>query len=417
MDVPRTDANRRKWIRRIVILAVLGVSIPAITLSLAKLEKAAPQVEGGSVWPDTVKRGPMIRNVRGIGTLVAEDILWIPATTDGRVEKINIRPGAAVVPDSIILSLTNPELELATLEAEYQVKASEARLLDLKVQLDSQTLTQQAELAQIESAYTQAKLRLDRDEAMFKEQLIVELNVKLSRDTVQQLERRMTIERERLRIKKESVEAQLAVQRADIDKLKALLGLKKNQTSQLTVRAGTAGVLQELPVQVGQRVPAGTILAKVAQPTRLKAEIKVPETQIKEIQLGQSAQIDTRNGIIPGRVSRIEPAAKEGTFLVEVRLEGALPPGARPDLSVDGAIEIEKLTDVVYVGRPAFGQRDATVSMFKIDRDGKMARRVQVKFGRESVNFIEVREGLQPGEKVVLSDMSAWDGHDRVALK
>lgn len=417
MDIIRKDANRRKWIRRLAVVGVLAVVIPAITVSLAKLKPAAPVVEGGAVWPDTVKRGQMIRQVHGLGTLVAEEILWIPATTDGRVDKILIRPGALVSPDTVILTLTNPELDLSVLEQEYQVKASEARLLDLKVQLDSQTLTQQSELAQIESAYTQAKLRLDRDEAMFKEQLIVELNVKLSRDTVAQLDRRMQIERERLKIKKDSVEAQLAVQRADIDKLKAIFALRKNQLSQLTVRAGSAGVLQELPVQVGQRVPAGTILAKVAQPSRLKAELKVPETQVKEVVIGQFAEIDTRNGIIPGRVSRIEPAAKEGTVLVEVRLEGALPLGARPDLSVDGVIEIEKLRDVVHMARPAFGQQDSAVSMFKIDKDGKGAIRVQVKLGRTSVNTVEIREGLAVGDRVILSDMSAWDAYDRIALK
>jgi HlyD family secretion protein len=417
MDIIRKDAGRRKWIRRLTVVGVLAVVIPAITVSLAKLKPAAPVVESGSVWPDTVKRGQMICQVRGIGTLVAEDILWIPATTDGRVEKILMRPGAVVSPDTVILTLTNPELEVSSLDQEFQVKAAEARLLDLKVQLDSQTLTQQAELAQIESAYTQSKLRLDRDEAMYKEQLIVELTVKLSRDTVAQLERRMQIERERLKIKRDSVDAQLAVQRADIDKLKALSALKKTHLAQLTVRAGSAGVLQELPVQVGQRVPAGTILAKVAQPTRLKAELKVPETQIKEVQIGQYAEIDTRNGVIKGRVSRIEPAAKEGTVLVEVRLEGALPPGARPDLSVDGMVEYARLRDVVHMARPAFGQQDSTVSMFKVDRDGKGASRVQVKLGRTSVNTVEIREGLAVGDRVILSDMSAWDAYDRIALR
>ncbi len=417
MDVPRKDAAKKKWIRRISILAVVTAAIAAATVSLAKLEKAAPVVEAGSVWPGEVTRGPMMRQERGLGTLVAEEVLWIPASTDGRVEKIVIRPGALVGPNTVILTLSNPELQLTSLDAEYQVKASEARLLDLKVQLESQTLTQLAELAQIESAYTQAKLRLDRDEAMFKEQLIVELTVKLSRDTAYQLDKRLNLERERLRIKRESVDAQLAVQRADIDKLKALLTLKRSQLDQLTVRAGANGVLQDLPVQVGQKVPAGTILAKVAQPEHLKAELKVAETRIKEVRIGQIAQIDTRNGIIPGRVSRIEPAAKEGTVLVEVRLEGKLPEGARPDLSVDGVIEIEKLDNVIHVARPAFGQPDSTVRMFKFDRDGKTARRVEVKFGRTSVNTIEVKEGLQPGDKIILSDMSQWDAHDRVVIK
>ena len=417
MDVPRKNANRRKWIRRIVFFGALAIVVPAVTIALSKMKIAAPVVEWGSVWPGTVKRGPMVRNVRGLGTLVAEDILWIPATTDGRIQKINMRPGRPVDADTVILTLTNPELELQALEAEYQVKAAEARLRDLKVQLASQTLTQRSDVSQVESMFTQAKLTLDRDEAMFKEKLLVELTYRLSLDRYQQLEKRLAIERERLKIRDESVEAQLAVQSADIDRLRALAKLRQNQLAALQVRAGTPGVLQDLPVQEGQKVAAGTILAKVAQPTRLKAEVKVAETQIKEVAIGQFAAIDTRNGIIPGRVSRIEPAAKEGTVLVEVRLEGALPPGARPDLSVEGTIELEMLNDVVFVERPAFGQPDSTVSMFLVDKDEKEANRVQVRLGRTAVSFIEVKEGLRVGDKVILSDMSAWDAHNRVQLR
>ncbi len=416
MDIQRKDASRRKWIRRITFIGILAVTIPAITIGLSRLKPAAPLVEAASVWPGLVKRGPMVRMHRGIGTLVAEETLWVPADTDGRVERIFIWPGTTVQSDSVILTLPNPELELATLEAGFQVKAAEARLKDLQVQLNSQTLTQQAELARVESDQTQAKLIWERDENLYREGLIVELKLKLSRSTAQELDKRLAIERERLKIKQDSVDAQLDVQRADIDRLKALFQLKQRQLEALKVRAGAAGVLQEMPVQVGQRVPAGTILAKVAQPTRLKAELKIPETQAKDIVQGQIAQIDTRNGIIPGRVSRIDPAAKEGTVVVDVRLEGPLPAGARPDLSVDGTIEIEKLADVVYVERPAFGQPNSTVSMFKYDQDGKGATRVQVKMGKASVNTIEVLEGLRVGDKVILSDMSAWDSHDRVRL-
>jgi len=414
MDVVRKDANRRRWTRRIIAILSVLIVVPTVTILLGKLKPAAPVVEASSLWPDTVKRGPMVRNVRGMGTLVAEEILFIPAVTDGRVEKILLRPGALVESDSIIVTLNNSELQQQTLDAEFAVKAAEARYRDLKVQLESQTLTQQAEVARVETDHTQASLRLNRDEALFKEGLIVELNYKLSRSNAEDLGRRVEIERERLKIRKDSVEAQLAVQQAEIDKLKALHGLRREQVGALKVRAGVVGVLQEMPVQEGQRVPAGFIVAKVVQPTRLKAELKIPETQIKDVLIGQLAQVDTRNGIIPGRVSRIDPAAREGTVAVDVKLEGSLPLGARPDLSVDGTIELEKLSDILYVGRPAFGQPNSTVRMFKYDKDGKGANAVQVKFGRTSVNFIEVLEGLVVGDKVILSEMSQWDSHDRV---
>ncbi|MFN7918502.1 MAG: HlyD family efflux transporter periplasmic adaptor subunit [Bryobacteraceae bacterium] len=423
MDVPRKDANRRKWIRRIVPAAILLTVVPTITVMLGKLKPAAPLVEAASVWPDTVKRGPMVVNVRGLGTLVAEDILYVAATTDGRVAGINIRPGADVVPETVILTLTNPELQQATLDAEYSVKMSEAGIRDLKVQLESQTLTMKAEVARIETDYMQAKLRLDRDEQLFKEGLIIKLNYQLVKSNSDDLGKRLDIEKERLRIREEAVAAQIALKMAEIDKLKALHQLKLSQVDALKVRAGVAGVLQELPgatpgttLQVGQRVAAGTALAKIAQPTRLKAELKIPETQITEVKLNQVAQVDTRNGIIAGRVSRIDPAAKEGTVLVDVRLEGKLPPSARPDLSVDGFIETARLDDVLYVGRPAFGQPNSTVSMFKYEPDGKGAHRVQVEFGRTAVNTIEIKRGLNVGDKVILSDMSNWDAHDRVRL-
>ncbi|MEZ5354131.1 MAG: HlyD family efflux transporter periplasmic adaptor subunit [Bryobacteraceae bacterium] len=423
MDVQRTDVNRRKWIRRFFVFAVLAIAIPAITIGLARLKPAAPLVEASSVWPGDVQRGRMIRQERGLGTLVAEEVLLIPAVTDGRVEKILVRPGATVGSGAVLVTLTNPELEQQTLDAEYQVKMAEAQLRDLAVQLESQTLTQKAELARIESEANLAKLRLDRDEQRFKEGLLVALDYKIIQSTAEESKRRAVIERERLKIRQDSVDAQLAVQRAQIDKYKAVYDLRKSQIDALQVRAGVNGVLQDLPgaapntqLQIGQRVTAGTILAKVAEPRKLKAELKIAETRIPEIRIGQFAEIDTRNGIIPGRVARIDPAAKEGTVLVDVRLEGALPPGARPDLSVDGVIEIEKLDNVLFVGRPAFGQPNSTVSMFKYAPGNKEATRVQVKFGRASVNTIEVLEGLNAGDKVILSDMSQWDAYDRVRL-
>ena len=423
MDVPRKDAARRKWVRRGIFAAVLLVVVPAISIMLGRLKPAAPIVEASSVWPDTVKRGEMTRNTRGLGTLVAEDILFVAAVTEGRVRKILVRPGTSVSSDTVIVQLTSPELEQSTLDAEFAVKMSEARLKDLEVTLRSQTLTQRAELARLETDLTQARLTYDLQETLFKEGLVRPLPYKIAKANFEDVGKRFELEKERLSIRKDSVAAQLAVQNADIDKLKAMYELRKSQLEALSVRAGVAGMLQELPglvansqLQEGQRVPAGTVLAKVAQPTKLKAELKIPETQIKDVLIGQYATIDTRNGIIPGRVSRIDPAAKEGTVLVDVRLEGALPKEARPDMSVDGMVEFEKLQDVIFIQRPAFGQPNSTVSIFKIDPDGKGAQRVQVRFGRHSVNTIEVVEGLRVGDKVILSDMSAWDAHDRVRL-
>ncbi|HXK58479.1 MAG TPA: HlyD family efflux transporter periplasmic adaptor subunit [Acidobacteriota bacterium] len=418
MDIPRSSSvKRKKLIRRAIFLVLLGVAVLLTSLGLSRLKPAAPAVEASTIWPDTVKRGPMVRQVRGLGTLVPKDVLWIPAVTSDRVERILMRPGAKVGPDTILLVLSNPELELQALDAEYAVKAAEAEYNGLKVRLESQQLTQQAELARIQSEFYQSKLQADRDEMLAKEGLLADLTLHLSRSTSEQLEQRQRIEEKRLEIQAKSNEAELAVQRAQIDKLRALAELRRSEVEALKVRAGAAGVLQELPVQVGQQLAAGTIIAKVAQPERLHAELKVPETQVKDVAIGQPAQIDTRNGIIPGTVSRIDPAVREGTVTVDVDLIGELSPGARPDLSVEGIIEIERLADVVYVGRPAFGQPNSTVGMFRIEEDGKTAVRVPVKLGRSSVNTIEIVEGLKPGDRVILSDTSSYDGYDRIRLK
>jgi len=418
MDIPRSSSVRRnRLIKRTIYGVLLCAAILVTTLGLSRLKPAAPPIDASLVWPDTVKRGPMVRQVRGLGTLVPKDVLWIPAVTSGRVERILMRPGAKVEPGTVLLVLNNPELELQALDAEYQVKAAQAKYADLEVQLESQKLTQQAEVARIESDYQQQKLRADRDELLAKEGLTADLNLRLSKSTAEQLGQRHKIEVKRLDIQAKSNEAQLAVQRAEIDKLVALAQLRRNEVEALKVRAGAAGVLQELPVQVGQQLAAGTIIAKVAQPEHLQAELKVPETQVKDVKIGQPVQVDTRNGVIPGSVSRIDPAVREGTVTVDVALEGALPDGARPDLSVEGIIEIERLTDVVYMGRPAFGQPNSTVGMFRIEKDGKTAVRVAVKLGRSSVNTIEVVEGLKPGDRVILSDTTSYDSYDRIELR
>ncbi len=416
MDVPRKGAARSRLIRRISYGSVALVAIPLITVGLNRLKPAAPTVERATVWIDSVKRGPMTREVRGLGTLVPEEILWIPATTDGRVERILVKPGSAVKADTVLLELSNPELKLAALEAEYQVKAAEARYTDLRVTLESGRLTQEVELARTQSDYRQAKLRADRDEKRAKAGLIIELDRQLSLATAEQLDNRQQAEKRRLDMQRGSVDAQLAVQQSEIDRCRGVARLKQDQVAALQVRAGAVGVLQELPLQVGQRVGAGTILAKVVQPERLKAELKIAETQAKDVQIGQKVLVDTRNGVIPARVSRIDPSVREGFVTVDAKLEGALPQGARPDLSVDGTIELEHLSDVVYVGRAVSAQPHSVAGLFKLDPDGKGATRMQVKLGRGSVNTIEVLEGLRPGDQVILSDMSQWDAQDRVRL-
>ena len=418
MDVPRKSARKKRIIRRTLAgIAALG-AVLAITAFLGRLKPAAPSVERSTVWVDTVKRGQMVREVRGLGTLIPEETLLIPATTDGRVEKIIIKPGTPVKPHSIILVLTNPELQTALLDAEYQLKAAEANYTDLRVQLEKQGLDLRATAAQVGADYHAARLKAERDSALAKEGLVADVDAKISVVNAQELSTRNDIEQKRIGINSESVAAQLAAQRVQVEQARAAFQLKEKQVDALNVRAGTEGMLQQLPVpvEVGQKVAAGTALAKVAQPWKLKAELKIAETQAKDIQIGQPSSIDTRNGIIPGKVVRIDPAVLNGTVTVDVKLEGPLPQGARPDLSVDGTIQLEKLDNVVYVGRPVFGQPESTVTLFKLEPDGGSADRVQVKLGRTSVNTIEIRDGLAVGDQVVMSDMSAWDNYDRIRL-
>ncbi len=416
MDIPRKEAARRKRIRQIVIGTVVLAAVVAVTLGVMRLKPAAPSVEWATLWPDTVKRGPMLRQVRGLGTLVPEDILWIPATTDGRVEQRLALPGTVVRPDTVLIILSNPELQQALVDAEWKLKAAEAELENLKVKLQSERLTQQAAAATVTSEANKSKLEADRDAELNKLGLIADIQAKKSVATAQDWANRDKIERKRLEIGVDAIEAQIAVQKASVEQLRALYKLKQSQVEALKVRAGVNGVLQQVPAEVGQRVAVGANLARVVQPEKLKAELKIPETQAKDVALGQKAEVDTRNGVIPGRVSRIDPAAVNGTVTVDVNLEGALPQGARPDLSVDGTIELEKLNDVLYVGRPTFGQPNSQVTLFKVEPDRKGAARVQVKLGRSSVNTIEILEGLRVGDQVILSDMSAWDAYERIRL-
>jgi len=416
MDIKREGIGRKKLIRRALLGVVAVAALGATTYGLSRLKPAAPNVEAATLWFGTAERGPMLRQVRGLGTLVPEEILFVPATSEGRVEKRLMLPGATVTAATVIVELSNQELMTALSDAQWGVKAAEAEMMDLKVRLKREKLEQKARTAQIQSEQVQAQLSYDRDSKLFKEGLTADLTVKLSRAKAEELTSRLEVERERLASSDEMITAQVEAKRVNIEKLRDAYTLKKKQVADLRVRAGVDGVLQDLPVQVGQRVTMGTVLAKVSQPWKLKTELKIPETQMNEIRIGMHADIDTRNGFIKGQVTRIDPAAVNGTVTVDVRLIGDLPPGARPDLSVDGSIEVEKLSDVLFVQRPVIGQANAMVGLFRVTPDGKEAERIQVKFGRTSVNTIEVLSGLKIGDKVVLSDMSQWDAHNRVRL-
>jgi HlyD family secretion protein len=416
VDIPRgEDVKRRKRIRQSVYAISAATVIILITVGVSRLKPAAPTVDRATVWIDTVKQGPMVRQVRGSGTLVPEDIRWIPANTQGRVERIVLRAGAIVNPESVILELSNPELEQTVLGDQANFRAAQANLESRKADLESELLNQRAGAARVESEYRQAALQLEANEALYTDKLISELQLKQSRSQAQELKNRWEIEQKRLEIAAQNINAQLAPQHAEVERLRTMYELHLRQREQLKVRAGMAGVLQVVPVEVGQQVAPGANLARVANPKTLKAELRIPETQTRDLAIGQLASIDTRNGIVNGRVSRIDPAAQNGTVGVDVSLEGALPPGARPDLSVDGTVELERMNNVTFVGRPAFGQENSTVGLFKLTEGGE-AVRVSVQLGRSSVNTIEIVEGLRPGEQVVLSDMSAWDQYERIRL-
>lgn len=416
MDIPRPDVAAKKRKRRIITIAAVALGVILATIGLSRLKPAVPTVERSSVWIDTVKRGPMVRQVRGLGTLVPEDIRWIPANTEGRVEKIIIWPGTHVEPDSVILELSSPELEQAAHDAELQATAAEAELTTLRATLQRGLLDQEATTAKANSDYEQAKMERQTNDQLAKNGLIAELQYKTSKVKEAELENRNGIERKRLQFAHDSIDPQVASKQAAVDQAKQLAKLKADQVEALHVRAAMSGVLQQLPVQIGQRMKVGDNLARVADPTKLKAQIKVAETQAKDIQIGQKAVIDTRNGVVDGHVTRVDPAVEQGTVTVETAIDGELPKGARPDLSVDGTIELERLNDVVYVGRPAFGQENNTVGVFKLVTGSNQAVRTPVKLGKSSVNTIEILNGLQPGDQVILSDTSAWDSHERIRL-
>lgn len=416
MDIPRKDLVRKRRIRRIIYSVVAVVMMGAITFGLSRLEPASPTVDG-SPFIDTVKRGDMVLDVRGLGTLVPENILLVPARDQGRVEQRYLLPGEQVEPDTILFRLSNPQLEQDVFDTEVEIRAAEADYANLEVQLETETLSQRVNASSVESSYEQAQTEFMAQKQMAEKGLTDQVTLTKARVMAEQLKTSVQLEKERAAIREKAVQAQLAASRARIEQQKRLLELRKEKLGRLIVRAGTTGVLQQLEVEVGEVVSPGAALARISDPRYLKAELRIAETQAKDITFGQKAEIDTRNGVIPGTVMRIDPAALEGTVTVDVRLEGDLPKGARPDLSVDGRIILDHLVDVAKVGRPVYAQPDATISLFRVEPDGIHASRVQVSVGRTSVNEIEIRQGLQPGDRVILSDMSAMDAYDRVRLE
>jgi HlyD family secretion protein len=418
MDIARPDLRKKRIRRLIMISSVIAVLVVFAGIAVARLKPAAPSVERSTVWPDTVKRGPLIRQVRGLGTLVPREdrIRLIPAETEVTVVRIRVLPGAKVKPDTILMDLADPQLQQELLDAQLQVKAAQVDYQNIHAKLQSDLMDQKAAAATVNADYSQAQLQAKTDKALYDLGVISGIAYSSSKGKADELTTRHDLEGERLTVNEKAIQTQLDVQQTKVEQAKALLALRQRQLDALSVRAGIDGVLVDLPHQVGEHLAPGTTLAKVVQPDQLKASLKIAETQARDIQIGQPAQIDTHNGVISGKVMRIDPAVQNGTVTVDVELEGELPQGARPDLSVDGTIDLERLGDVLYVGRPAFGNENSTISLFKVGPDGKTAVRVPVKVGRASVNAIQVLEGLQEGDTVILSDMSRWDNTDRIRL-
>jgi HlyD family secretion protein len=418
MDIARPEFRRQRRRRQIIWSAIGVIALSGVTAAVMRLKPAAPEVERSTVYADTVKRGSMLRQVRGLGSLIPsqEFIRQIPAETEATVVRIRLLPGTQVNADTILLDMSNPQVEQAAVDANLQLKEADAELQSLRVTLQSNFMNEKADAATVNADYTQAKLQADTDKALYDLGVISGLAYKNSKSKSDELTTRNDIEVERLDITQKAIESQIAEQQAKVDQIRALAELKQEQLDALKVRAGIEGVLVDLPLQVGQHVLPGTMLAKVVQPNHLMAELKVPETQARDVQIGQPAVIDTHNGTADGNVMRVDPAVQNGTVTVDVKLVGDLPQGARPDLSVDGTIDLERLDNVLYVGRPAFGQENSTISLFRLDPDGKGAVRVPVKVGRASVNSIQILEGLHEGDTVILSDMSRNDNTDRIRL-
>lgn len=418
MDIARPEFKLQKRRRTIVLLAAAVVAVTALTIGVSRLKPAAPLVERGTVWTDTVKRGPMLRQVRGLGSLVPtqEAVRQIPAETEATVVRIRMLPGSLVRADTVLVEMSNPQVEQSAIDAGLQLKAAEAEYRSQRVKLESDLMNQKAGAATVGADHAQAQRQADTDKALYDLGVISGLTYKASKGKADELTTRNDLEAERLKANQNAVESQMAQAQAKVDQMRILAQLKHKQLDALRVRAGIDGVLVDLPLQVGQHVLPGAMLAKIVQPNHLMATLKVAETQARDVQIDEPASIDTHNGIIAGTVMRVDPAVQNGTVTVDVKLTGDLPKGARPDLSVDGTIDLERLDNVLYVGRPALGQENSTISLFKLRTDGQEAVRVPVKVGRASVNSIQVIEGLHEGDAVILSDMSRWDNTDRIRL-
>lgn len=419
MDIARPELKKQKRRRQAMVAVVLVLIAAGAFVGVSRLKPAAPTVERGTVWTEKVKRGPMLRQVRGLGTLIPsqEDVRQIPAETEATVVRIRVLPGSPVEANTVLVEMSNPQVEQTAVDAALQLKAAEAEYKSLRVKLDSDLMTQKAGAATVNADYSQAQLQSETDKELYNLGVISGLAYKASHGKASELTTRNDIEKERLTINQQAIITQLAAQQSKVEQMRALAQLKQKQLDDLKVRAGISGLLVDLPLQVGQHVLPGAMLAKIVQPNHLIAELKIPETQARDVQIAEPASIDTHNGVISGTVMRVDPAVQNGTVTVDVRLTGELPKGARPDLSVDGTIDLEKLDDVLYVGRPAFGQENSTISLFKLDADEKGATRVPVKVGRASVNSIQILEGLKEGDTVILSDMSRWETAERVRLE
>jgi multidrug resistance efflux pump len=415
VDIPRAPAKRGR--KQITYGAIALVAVVAVTLGLQGLRPAAPEVDRAAVWIDSVQRGPLVIEVRGPGTLVPERVRYISAITAGRVERRLAEPGQEVKPETVLLELSNPDVQLEALESERQLTVAQADRVNLKANLETQRLNQEAAVAAARAAYLDAKRTAEASEGLAAKELISSMEASRAKDRVEEMETRFKVEEQRLAVMTGAADSQIALQQAQVGRLRDVTNFQRGRVRSMEVKAGANGILQELPLEVGQWAQSGATLARLVEPGKLKAVLRIPETQAKDVTLGQPATIDTRNGLVKGKVMRIDPAVQNGTVTVDVSLEGELPRGARPDLSVDGTIQVERLDNVLHVGRPAYGQANSAVGLFRLVGDGSEAVRVNVRLGRTSVNTVEILGGLQAGEKVIISDMSRWDGYDRVRVE
>lgn len=421
MDIVRPDIKKKKVRRNAIWIGVAIVVLGGAAYGVSRLKPAIPTVDASTIYPGTVKRGNFIRQVRGLGTLVPREdsIELIPAQTDATVVRIRVLPGAKVTPDTIIMDLADPQLQQQVLNAELQLKQAEADYKTAKATAESSLMDKKTAAAAVDASYAQDQLQAQTDKQLYQLGVISGLAYNKSKSTADQLDTQHQLSQEQIAINQKAIEVQLASAQTKIDQARDLLDLYQKQEAALEVRAGISGVLSPLPtpLQVGQHVTAGTSVAEVIQPNKLKAALQIAETQAHDIQLGQPAEVDTHNGIVAGHVTRIDPSAMNGTRTVDVTLDGPLPSGAVPQLSVDGTIDLERLQNVLYVERPAFGNENSTISLFRIDPNGKTATRVQVKVGEASVSYIQVLDGLKEGDRVILSDMSRYDNTDQVRLE